>query len=233
MELNKYKNDGWGLSIRALSNLLDILNNMTYPINVIDFGSGHSTQFLYDYKDIHSKDISIDSFDDSKEYMHPKATLVPLIECSNKHFDKMMSKKELLPNVFKLRTNPVTTRQRNCFYDLSNIKLNKYDLVILDGPNGNGRSLAFLHLIGRLNEKAIVVIDDTTASDSSYQYNFSEIFNSIFDAEELVSFESINDSFKIFRVKGLISKERNLIMDYISRTILFYKYRFKRIKLWL
>ena len=121
MNLQKYKNDGWGLSEKAFQNIFDILNNMNPPINIIDFGSGHSTEFLYDYKIKTKKDIYIDSFDDSKEYMHPKATLVPLIECTNKDFDKMISRKEFLPNLFKLKTTPITTRQKNCFYDLSNI----------------------------------------------------------------------------------------------------------------
>ena len=231
MDLLKYKNDGWGLSEKAFSHLFDILNNMSFPINVIDFGSGHSTEFLYDYKKLYNKEMNIDSFDDSKEYMYPKATLVPLVECSNKDFDKMISRKKLSPNLLKLKNTPVTTRQKNCFYDLSNIRLKNYDLVLLDGPNGNGRSIAFLHLIGKLNKGAIVLIDDTQASDGNYNYDFCDIFNSIFCAEELVSHEFENkDSFKIYRVNDIV-KNKKTIINQINRTILYYKYRIKRLNL--
>jgi len=228
MKLQKYKNDGWGLSERAFQNIFDILNNMNSPINIIDFGSGHSTEFLYDYKIKTKKEIYIDSFDDSKEYMHSKATLVPLVECSNKNFDKMISRKKLLPDLLKIKTTPVTTRQKNCFYDLSNITLKEnYNLVLLDGPNGNGRSMAFLHLIDRLNKGSIVFIDDTQACDRKYNYDFCGIFNSIFDAEELISNEYDNkDSFKIFRITGP-NKNSDTI---INRITLYYKYRFKRLK---
>ena len=47
------------------------------------------------------------------------------------------------------KKSPLTTRQRNNFYniqpgDISGV----YDLMILDGPNGNGRNIAFLHMLG-------------------------------------------------------------------------------------
>ena len=147
MSLSKYDNIGFGLSREAFSHLFDILEDMESPINIIDWGSGVSTEFLYDYKSLTDKEVIIDSFDDSPSYKHKYATLVPLVECSDEDFNKMFKEKRIIESCFTKRTLPPTSRQRNCFYDISDIELKNYDLVLLDGPNGNGRSLAFLHLI--------------------------------------------------------------------------------------
>ena len=203
MDLTKYDNAGFGLSREAFTHLFNILEDMESPINVIDWGSGISTQFLYDYKELSGKEMIIDSFDDSPVYKHQNATLVPLVECSDEDFNKMFEEKRIWKSWFTIRNIEPTSRQRNCFYDVRDIELNNYDLVILDGPNGNGRSLAFLHLIDKLNKDAIVYIDDTTARDDDFEYDFCGRFNSIFDAEELVVHEVSNsNSFRIYKVRN-------------------------------
>ena len=205
MDLSKYDNDGFGLSREAFTILFEVLEELESP-SVLEFGSGISTQFLYNYWELSGKRMIIDSLDDSERWKHQAAVLTPLVECSYEDFNRMFKDKKIHNNLFKQKKTPPTTRQRNCFYDLSNIQLKHYDLVILDGPNGNGRSLAFLHLIGHLNEGAIILIDDTVAADGDFKYDFCGRFNSVFDAEELAVHEESNEnSFRVYKVKEVMA----------------------------
>ncbi|RAV04563.1 hypothetical protein [Paenibacillus sp. YN15] len=71
---------------------------------------------------------------------------------------------------------------RNAFYaDIETIPLEpaSVDVLILDGPHGNGRSLAFPLLYGRLKRDALVLIDDYD------HYPFVEDLRSLFQMEEL------------------------------------------------
>ena len=47
-DLDKYSNDGWGLSTKAFNAMLRALDSLP-EIRAIEFGSGISTQFLLDY----------------------------------------------------------------------------------------------------------------------------------------------------------------------------------------
>ena len=49
MDIEKYKNDGWGLSRKQLIELLEIIKNFeSNNVRVLEFGSGKSTEFLVD-----------------------------------------------------------------------------------------------------------------------------------------------------------------------------------------
>ena len=54
------------------------------------------------------------------------------------------------------------------------------DLVVLDGPNGNGRSISFLHLKDKLSKKSFILIDD------SDHYDFVERCKQVLNAEVIV-----------------------------------------------
>ena len=70
---------------------------------------------------------------------------------------------------------------RNCFYDMTENDLpDDIDLVILDGPNGNGRSISFLHLKNKLSNGAYILIDD------SDHYDFIERCKQVLDVDLIV-----------------------------------------------
>jgi hypothetical protein len=65
--------------------------------------------------------------------------------------------------------------QKNVFYDIKDEQLpDVIDIMIVDGPHGNGRSIAFLHGINRLKSGSYVVIDDYN------HYDFIEKFEKLF-----------------------------------------------------
>ena len=164
MDIDKYKNNGWGLSIESFSIIKDTLDKLfsqKKTVRVVEFGSGTSTRFLLDYKTEYDVDLNITSFDNDEKYMykHKCVKLRPLVECKDDSFEKMFLEKKIYKNLFVLRKDPSQTRQRNCFYDIREGDLEGiFDLVILDGPNGNGRSLSFLYLQNKID--GYLMIDD-------------------------------------------------------------------------
>ena len=96
MNLIKYKS-GPGLDIIALQKLELYLNNFnnSKQINILEFGSGFSTQFLVDYKYHYNKNIIIDSFDNDKKWCFQNSekypflnlNITPLISCTEEDFN--------------------------------------------------------------------------------------------------------------------------------------------------
>lgn len=189
-----YKNDGWGLSKLAFRKLYDIIDDNSRPsFRIIEFGSGISTKFLIDCAlKMIPKQIEILSFDNDPEYMFKSSPeyyffnllLRKLIECDDDAYELMFENKHYSRNLMHDKNSPLTTRQKNNFYDIKSRDIHgHYDLMILDGPNGNGRNIAFLHMIGHLKSGSYVFIDDFT------HYDFIERFKSIYMADEIFRHE--------------------------------------------
>jgi hypothetical protein len=193
MELSNYKNDGWGLSLDAFSIIFKVLRSRP-SWKILEFGSGTSTQFFLDYKNEFGG-IQLDSFDDDPKWAHPYAKIRPLYETSDAFVDCMFSSKFYDDKFFKKRTILPHTRQRNCFYKLEpNDLRSKYDFVLVDGPHGNGRAIAFLHLLDRLSPEAYIFIDDFN------HYNFEERFKSLFSSIAIQKKVSPNDNFLFLKL---------------------------------
>lgn len=206
-----YKNDGWGLSKFAFEKFYELLENDSRKIiNVLEFGSGYSTKFFSDLSDILNKDIYVTSFDNDPIYMYSdksnpriKVNLRRIEETDDDSFEKMFDDKKYNKSVMRLKTS---NHFRNQFYILEQNDLNGiYDYILLDGPHGNGRSLAFIHIIGHVNSNTIIFIDDST------HYDFEGHLLKIFDADKI--FEHIGGKknkwvnggdFVIYKIKNVI-----------------------------
>jgi len=211
MDLEKYKNDGWGLSRVALDKLIECVESFdSSSIKVAEFGSGTSTRFFVDLSKESKKEILITSFDNDLKYSYQKIEgdlvdlrITDLVECSDSAYEKMFENKVININDMKVKTSPLHTRQKNNFYDIKNGDLSgNYDIMVLDGPHGNGRNISFLHMKDHLKSGSYVLIDDYT------HYDFVERFLSIFEAEEFFKNNTGMDSqwenggdFVIYKVK--------------------------------
>lgn len=173
--LEKYKNDGWGLSKKEFSLLYDELRKADHEkeqYNIVEFGSGRSTEFIVDLLNqmiLIPRNTKVYSFDDSVQYAykgkHPNLQLniVPLVECTDDIFNKMFVDKKYDSNLMPLKHTPVHTRQKNTFYKVEDSMLpNTIDLLIVDGPHGNGRSLAYLRCVDKLVKDSVILIDDAS-----------------------------------------------------------------------
>ena len=50
-----------------------------------------------------------------------------------------------------------------------------YDLIIIDGPNGNGRNIAYLHIKDRVKKNSIIFIDDYNSKDNNHFLSTKEL----------------------------------------------------------
>ena len=195
IDIEKYSNDGWGLSTKAFSAMQRALDSIP-EIQAIEFGSGFSTQFLLDYAEKTNKNLEIDSFDNDVKYKHPEATLANLVTCSAKDYQAMFIQGEIDWSLFRKRWWKPKSRQKNCFYDLRNYVLRQhYNFAVVDGPHGNGRNFAYLLLKNRMKD-GYILIDDFN------HYDFVETASSIFELEELVRVEEQRDNFVLLKVVG-------------------------------
>jgi hypothetical protein len=163
---------GWALSRNALEALAHELSSIPYP-RICEFGAGVSTVFLSSYP---TPGGTVDSFesvagfaDRIMGHVDPgrvRLHLRPLRVLSDGDMGALMGGIESpdaftsmgrLAGVDELE-NP---RLRNAFYDVERLG-DSYDALVLDGPNGNGRSLAFPLLRERLGPGALILIDDCT-----------------------------------------------------------------------
>jgi spore maturation protein CgeB len=210
--VEKYRNDGWGISRLGFIRLFELIaQNPKTTIRILEFGSGISTTFFSDLATILAKEITVTSFDNDTEYMYSDTSQInvrvhlrELEETDDASFDGMFQERRYRGEFMHPKTTPVTTRQRNNFYRLHPGDLNGiYDYMLLDGPNGNGRSLAFLHAKPHLEKDSVIFIDDYT------HYDFVDKFLMVFEGEELYkhnggSMDRWNSGgdFIIFRVRS-------------------------------
>ena len=193
-DVERYRNDGWGLSVAALAALADVIDDLP-AVRAIEFGSGGSTRFLVDYCGHADKPLTLDSFDNDARYGHPDATLARLVQCGADDYERMFERGEIDWSAFRRRWRRPKSRQKRCFYDLSDVALaERYDVAVVDGPHGNGRNFAWLLLRGRMSEGACILIDDFN------HYDFLERAASQLPLEEVRRVESATDNFVLVRV---------------------------------
>lgn len=170
MNIEKYKNDGWGISRLGFTKINEIIdNNFKETYKIVEFGSGNSTRYLIDKSIEKDEKIVVDSFDndlnfafkDNKKYTFLNFMMRDLVECNDINYNVQFNNKRYDPFLMKNKESELSTRQRNNFYNIKSNDLNNiYDLIILDGPNGNGRTFAYLHLMEHVNENTYIYIDD-------------------------------------------------------------------------
>ena len=182
MNIEKYKNDGWGLSKKCFLDIKEILKPHNAPV-VVEFGSGISTTFFKDLFNKYCNNGKIYSFDNDGKFASNISQVKRLVECSDKDFNLMFSQGKYNSSKMNYRTTPPDTRQKNCFYDLSNSDIpSNIDLVLVDGPHGNGRSFSFLHVKDKIKKGGYIVIDDFN------HYDFVERLLMIFpNAKEITT----------------------------------------------
>ena len=200
IDYSKYKYNGWGLSKEALKFLEDLVN--THSLNrAIEFGSGQSTYFL--------EDLGVDyvSFDNNPVYaaQTDKVVFRNLRQLDDNAFDSVITNKVSYFDICNKFPQPeeVTLRTANCFYGFEPGDIEgKFDLVIIDGPNGNGRSLAFNAIKNNLSPISYLFIDDYN------HYPFIEHLKIMFPNSKLIkSFDysggdnrSSRDYWQIYKV---------------------------------
>lgn len=183
-QLEYYSNDGWGLCIPTLQMLLNIIKNNNIK-NIIEFGSGKSTEFLIDARNEFNLDYTIDSFDNSNVYCYKgeqkdflKLNITNLISCEDFEYENMFKTKKFDKSSFSIVTGEFDAKIKNATYDINeNMLKSTYDLVIIDGPHGNGRNFTNFYIENRLKSGSFIVVDDF------FHYDFVDKIKLFFNVE--------------------------------------------------
>jgi hypothetical protein len=197
VNFDKYEYTGWGLCRTALMVLYELIKKENIK-NVLEFGSGQSSYFIKDLE------LNLTSFDDNPYYaaLLPEVTIRDLVQLPDNLFTEVINGEISYLSICD--TLPVaeekSTKQRNLFYNLKDEDIaDNYDLIILDGANGNGRSIAFNVIKEKVNNNPFIFIDDYD------HYPFIENMLKLFpDAKLIKSYNSNRNrnSFQIYKLNG-------------------------------
>ena len=183
-DLKLYSNNDWGLCVPTLEHIKNIIKNNQIN-SVIEFGSGKSTEFLIDIRNELNLNYTIDSFDDSQVYCYNgnsvdylNLMITDLIVCSDYDYDEMFKTKIFNREKFKVVDGVFDATIRNATYDVNFSKLKEnYDLVIIDGPHGNGRNFSNFYIKNRVKSGTYIIVDDF------FHYDFVDKIKSFFNVE--------------------------------------------------
>lgn len=148
--------------------------------HVVEFGAGYSTIALVEFCRQIAPNLRWDSFEhqvefarriqehlpsDERYHLHTP----PLVQVSDQDFRDLFSIADSVGHFLSVMARVpaeklLDTRLRNCFYgfDFRSFSECEVDLVLIDGPSGNGRSLALPLLRDVVRLPSWVLLDDFT-----------------------------------------------------------------------
>lgn len=193
----KYSPTPYSITEKGMQAIVKVLQEENIS-SILEFGSGKSTDYLTQCG------YSITSFDDDSRYASKQSgvKIKDLVTLTNTDFNKVLNGEITYYEVCNSLT-PVTSRssgQVNCFYKLDNLSLpSKVSFVLVDGPNGNGRSIAFRLIKEAIKVPCYVFIDDY------FHYPFVENFLKIFpNSEKIIEEKESNvKGFVIFKINSI------------------------------
>ena len=185
--------DGMGIDPWQLRDIKNFIEDRWFT-RVVEFGSGASTEFIL--RLAKKNNVKIDSFDNSEKYAFKcpenlskflNLYVVKTVQYNEKQYENILDKNVITSKKRLILSQGIPVDElvvenkfdiKNAFYDISKGQLNGiYDLVILDGPNGNGRNIAFAYLKEHVHPGTVIFIDDY------WHYDFIENCKTILDAE--------------------------------------------------
>ena len=214
---NKYnKWDDWSLTHHSI--LLIACLIIEHEIeHVVEFGSGYSTVALGEFLYSMGLETQMDSFEHQNQFSdrinsflveNDKINLhcSPLLQAEDNVFEQMLLASdpygEFVASALRLPKNRYhETRIRNVFYEFNfrSWQDGTIDLVILDGPSGNGRSLAFPFLKKAMRFPSWVLIDDYL------DYPFLDDLKRVFVTKMISHTETDNKEFALVKLLGVKS----------------------------
>ncbi len=207
--------DAWSLSIEGIIWAAELIIRERLG-RVMEFGAGYSTIALAHFLARCASDVHLDSFEHQRHYADllqarvaaagslATVHLAPLIKLTDLDFNRAFEASD--PIEFFLKSGmPISaadetdTRVRNAFYqfDFRTIPERSVGLVILDGPNGNGRSIAYPLLRRALTERALILIDDYL------DYPFVDDLKGVYKAGRERSVELAGKEFALYRAEPM------------------------------
>lgn len=191
----KYNPTPYSLTVKGIESIVEILEKENIA-DILEFGSGRSTDYLV------GLGYNVFSFDDDAKYASKSKNvqIVELAALDDKDYQDVVEGKIDFFDLVVTPTSQRSSRQSNCFYILDNKSIKqKFSFIIIDGPNGNGRSLAFNVIRNKIKTPCYVFIDDF------FHYPFVENFKHTFpDSTEVIKVvENKIKGFVIYKINSI------------------------------
>lgn len=197
IQKRKLKFRGWSLAKSSIRYaVLEVFSTKNENINIVELGGGVSTFFWhYLKKEVSNINLEITTFEHDKdwsEYLQKEVgENITILHCGlkqsteNERENLFENPEEALSSWLRINTfldekKFKTTRIRNVFYDipLAFLESNeKIDLLIVDGPHGNGRSMSFPLFQKKIEKDTIILLDDFN------HYPFVDDLKKLFNVE--------------------------------------------------
>lgn len=213
IEDNKWGFRGWALSKSSIKYFYAYLSDKSEK-NIVEFGGGSSTIFWNELLRKQANDFNYITLEHHPEWADKLKSIDELqgeiFLCKLKQLDDT-TREEIFLNpktasaIWEKSDKYLSvddycdTRARNCFYDIPESIMNsdiQFDGIILDGPHGNGRSIAFPLLYNHIKPGTIVLLDDYT------HYPFLDDLKQVYDFEILKLSDKPTKSWIIVKVIG-------------------------------
>lgn len=191
MILDKLVHSGWSIDKSGMMFIHQLISEQKLQ-RAIEFGSGQSTLLLEDSQ------IDYVSFDSDAKFSAKtdKVLIRNLKQLDDSTFNDVVNCKVSYMDVYKNFDEPtsVDTRTKNIFYEFLDQDLSgTFDLVILDGPNGNGRSISFNVMKPFLSKNSYIFVDDF------WHYPFTDHLKICFPQAKLLQ---KSDDWVVFQIES-------------------------------
>ncbi len=171
---------GWSLSKSAIYTLCShLLAKTTAPV-LIELGGGQSTLFWDAFAKNANVALRVITFEHNPRWAEHVKTLLtpqtnvemrilPLWQIDGQEKERLFTNRTDAFEIWQTMHHLVptaeydNTRTPNAFYGVTQDLIpppHSVDAIVVDGPNGSGRSLAYPLLFGALKPQALVLIDD-------------------------------------------------------------------------
>lgn len=211
---------GWALtksSLRLLFANID-QSQLMKKYCVVELGGGQSTLFWKEMSDVFPG-LTVTTWEHSQQFIDTLNSKVAgssirmehrkLQQYSDMEWEKIFSCRELKDIENALATSspsdlPISeynnTRAHNVFYSIDDIHIptENIDILVVDGPHGNGRSLAFAVFAKYFRQGTIILIDDVS------HYPFLEMLSKFTTFRVLNTSFSLNKQWIIVEIASLI-----------------------------
>lgn len=202
--LMKSEQNGWGyegmaLSRNSLIHLCSRLEDQEKVYHILELGGGQSTLFWKYLSFSGLLKVKVTTLEHDNDWATQLSTHVEDLEnitvysqtlkqVTDEEWEKIFSHPQSAHLVWKSYGKEVPQNQynffsiHNAFYaevDQLALEQQSFDIMILDGPHGNGRSLAYPLFCNCLKSDALLLIDDFD------HYPFLEDLHKIFHYEEI------------------------------------------------
>lgn len=191
----KYNPTPYSLTTEGINCIVKILKKENIT-DILEFGSGRSTDYLAELG------YNVYSFDDDAKYAskNKNVQIAELAALDDKDYRDVIEGRVDFFDLVVTPTSRRSSRQSNCFYMIDNESIKqKFSFVIIDGPNGNGRSIAFNVIKDKINTPCYVFIDDF------FHYPFVDDFKRCFPKSTEVAkvVESNIKGFAIYKINSI------------------------------